>query len=364
MLLVTLQRLALSPARLILVYASFVTVIGALSWVEWGRVELQKRIHAASSFEGYPMHVLKTSLEDANYYEIGSPQLNVDALSTLLEHGNAAIWVFGQMVEVGVGPDLHPARRRIAVAFNSRSFPASRDGACIVLGATVDSHLGEHLWLSAGEACQVVSLPTTWRVADFASDVPTLVVTPDLAERMLGPRWQWFISTAFVSGPSRSGTGIRQTFEDKGAIVSIASPPEDGVLSETDVRNRQMLSKVAPIVRWAGVTGCAFFLVLLFGGQSRSLRREVGLLQVLGASPWQVGRLLVADALLQAWIVIAPISMLAMLQVAFDARLVSIVIDLARLSVVLTLVALCWSAVLMLRVRGVDPGVLVKGETG
>lgn len=359
MLKLTLQRMWLMPARLVLALLSVFVVFCGLGWMQYYAWQVNQRLADAVLFDGHELYVLTTSPTGGGYNDLVAPYLDQRVLGQLSGVSNTGIWVLATQQPVQVGDEAAVRNQTLAVAVNGKALAAAPYPQCVWIGGEEASVSQEVIRFPLGMECQVVEAPAAWRAVKLATESRVLVVSLPFAEQVSGPRWTWMITKAMLSLPMEEAT-ISAAFAEAGVGVKISRPGDDA-MPTSDVEHRRRLNRTTDYLRTFGSVVSSVCLLLLLAGQSFLQVREIGLLQLLGASPRRAVCFFLLDVTLQAVLVSVPV--LLLLPVALFVPNSGPLLRFGALFfAVLVLVAWGYALVELWLIGRMEPGAMVRGD--
>lgn len=361
MLRVTVQRMLLTPARLVLAVLSVLLLFCTLAWLQHHAGQVRERVLEAARFDGQPLYVLTPPLAGGGYHDLVSPSLDARVLAALSAGTHAGLWVLSGSPQIQVGDEDATRAQVIAVAINRAALAFDGTAQCAWVGGDdgAGAGAGQTVRFPSGAACTLVPAPARWNSVQRALDSRVLVVPAGLVEDVAGPQWSWGIGKALLSLPLQEADVVA-AFARSGEPIAIATPGQ-AIMSAADTLHQQRLARGTRLLCWIGLGVSGLCLLLLLAGQWRLQARELGLLQLLGASPGQAAAVLFQDALLQAGLVSLPV--LLLLPVLARAPQGSEMIPFCGAFIgLMAIVAMCYAGGALWRVQGTEPGALVRGE--
>lgn len=317
---ITFGRLMLTPARLALAAACGCACFMSLAWFHYSLGQLDEQVLNADLFEGRRAYLVERAIDDDHYYNLAAPYIDRYELSDIGDVNAPKVLFLSDSVDIRFANADSLISASIGVIVRSTIVDAPRLDAprrCWWVGGeggekAVD--LSGVVVFSSGARCLVSPKPDGWNVVARNLETETLIVPLELSEGALPRNWEWRITSAIVSGrlPVLSDVHGDDRVLDRATNRRLNMRAIVGA----DVQDRKRideLSEAAATTNVVGVFAAIAAIGLLVLGQSKLLRREIGLFVVLGASVSEVAAYSVADAALQSAVALLPSLLLCLI---------------------------------------------------
>lgn len=303
----------LTPARLVLATACGFACFVSLAWFLYSIGQLEEQMKYADLFEGRHAYLVERSIAEDHYYDLAAPYIDKDELADLGEVNAPWVAFLSDRVDIRyeIGDSLVPASIGVMVQHGSVDAPPFGElHLCWWVGGEggdSSAKFPETVVFSSGVKCRVSSAPDGWNVVSRNLEEETLIVPLALSYGALPRNWEWRISSAIVSVSATLSSTVLgdDAMTDRAKKRRLDVTPIFGADAQ-DRKRIDELSDAATATNAVGIFATIAAIGLLVLGQSKLLRREIGLFVVLGASVSEIAAFSVVDAALQSAAALLP----------------------------------------------------------